>query len=114
MDNRYCRHGTMNMPTIPKIKKAVAEGFQVSINDIDGRGRKQPIALARQCVYYYTRKLLGMKYDDMEKKFDRDHSNLIYACEQIKDRRIYDWETKAMLDGLESEFPWLKGEEVEA
>jgi len=114
MGSRYCRHGIMNMPTIPGIKRAVAEGFQVSIDDIEGRGRKQPIALARQCVYYYTRKLLGMKYDDMEEKFDRDHSNLIYACEQIKDRRVYDWETKAMLEGLESEYPWLKGKEVEA
>ena len=116
MGNRNCRYVfiAMNMPTIPKIKKAVAESFQVSIDDIDSRVRKQPIALARQCVYYYTRKLLGMKYDDMEEKFDRDHSNLIYACDQIRDRRIYDWETKAMLEGIEDEFPWLKGKEVEA
>ena len=114
MGSSFCRHGTMNEPTIPKIKKAVADGFEVSIQEIDSRIKKHPIALARQCVYYYTRKLLGMKYDDMEEKFDRDHSNLIYACHQIRDRRIYDWETKAMLEGLESEFPWLKGEEVDA
>ena len=88
----------MNEPTIPKIKKAVADGFEVSIQEIDSRIKRHPIALARQCVYYYTRKLLGMKYDDMEEKFDRDHSNLIYACHQIRDRRIYHWETKAMLE----------------
>ena len=104
----------MNEPTIPKIKKAVADGFEVSIQEIDSRTKRHPIALARQCVYYYTRKLLGMKYDDMEEKFDRDHSNLIYACHQIRDRRIYDWETKAMLEGIEDEYPWLKGKEVEA
>lgn len=117
MGSRTCRHRNMNeptLPTIPKIKKAMAEGFEVSIQEIDSRTKRHPIALARQCVYYYTRKLLGMKYDDMEKKFDRDHSNLIYACHQIRDRRIYDWETKAMLEGIEDEFPWLKGKEVEA
>ena len=114
MGSRTCRHRTMNEPTIPKIKKDVAEGFEVSIQEIDSRIKRHPIALARQCVYYYTRKLLGMKYDDMEEKFDRDHSNLIYACHQIRDRRIYDWETKAMLEGIEDEYPWLKGKEADA
>ena len=103
----------MNMPTIPKIKKAVAEGFEVSIDDIDSRVRKQPIALARQCVYYYARKLLGMKYIDLERKFDRPYSNMIHAVKAVEDARVYDVEVKAMLDGLESEFPWLRGEEVE-
>ena len=104
----------MNEPTIPQIKKAMADGFEVSIQEIDSRIKMHPIALARQCVYYYTRKLLGMKYDDMEEKFDRDHSNLIYAYQQIRDRRIYDWETKAMLEGIEDEYPWLKGKEADA
>ena len=104
----------MNMPTIPKIKKAVAEGFEVSIDDIDSRVRKQPIALARQCVYYYSRKLLGMKYVDLGQKFGRDHSNMIHAVKSVEDGRVYDVEVKAIIEGLESEFPWLKGEEVEA
>jgi|SRR6056300_99578 len=103
----------MNMPTIPKIKKAVAEGFEVSIDDIDSRVRKQPIALARQCVYYYARKLLGMKYMDLGEKFNRNHANMIHAVKAVEDGRVYDVEVKAMLDGLETEFPWLRGEEVE-
>ena len=36
----------MNQPTIPRIKRAVAEGFQVSVEDIDSRVRRQPIAIA--------------------------------------------------------------------
>ena len=39
---------------------------------------------------------------------------MLYAERSIEDRKIYDRETKAILEGLESEFPWLKGEEVEA
>jgi hypothetical protein len=31
----------------------------------------------------------------------------------VEDGRVYDVEVKAMLDGLETEFPWLRGEEVE-
>lgn len=104
----------MNEPTIPKIKKAVAHGFQVSVEDIESRSKKQPAAVARQTVYYYVRKLLRMPYLEMQEKLDRDHSNFIYAVRQIEDLREYDVETRAVIDGLESEFPWLRGEKLEA
>lgn len=103
----------MNEPTIPRIKRAVAEGFQVSVEDIDSRTKKQPIAVARQTVYYYVRKLLRMPYMEMQEKLDRDHSNFIHAVKSIENLREYDVETRAVIDGLETEFPWLKGEDVE-
>ena len=103
----------MNQPTIPRIKKAVAEGFQVSVEDIDSRIKKQPIAVARQTVYYYVKKLLGLTYMQMQEKLDRDHSNVIHAVKTIENLREYDVETRSVIDGLESEFPWLRGEEVE-
>ncbi len=110
-----CRYDfpAMNNPTIPKIKKAVAEGFQVTVKDIDSRTRRQPIATARQCVYYYARKLLRIKYMDLGKKFNRNHTNIVYAVKTIENLRQYDVETRSLMEGLESEFPWLK-EEVEA
>jgi len=91
----------------------VAEGFEVSVEDIDSRVRRQPIAVARQCVYYYARKLLGMKYMDLGEKLNRNHANIIHAVKSIENLREYDIETRAVIDGLESEFPWLRGEEVE-
>ena len=98
----------MNEPTIPKIKKAVAEGFQVSVKDLNGRRRKQPIAVARQTVYYYVRKLLRMPYMEMEAKLDRNHTNFIYAVKAIEERREYDVQTREVIEGLETEYPWLK------
>lgn len=100
----------MNEPTIPRIKKAVAEGFQVSVEDIEGRGRKQPIAVARQTVYYYVRKLLRMPYMEMERKLDRDHTNFIHAVRTIEGLREYDIETRAIIEGMETEYPWLREE----
>jgi len=114
MGSSFCRHGTMNEPTIPKIKKAVAKGFKVSIKDINSRTRRQPIALARQVVFYYARKLLPLTYYHMADAFNRDYSNFVHAIRNVENLRSYDFETKAMLEGIEDEFPWLKGEEVEA
>lgn len=102
------------MITISKIRRVVANGFGVSQQEIMSRSRRQPIALARQAIIYYCRKVLGIKYTDLGFYFRRNHSNMLYAERSIEDRKIYDRETKAILEGLESEFPWLKGEEVEA
>ena len=54
-----------------------------------------------------------MKYMDLGEKFNRNHTNMIYAVKAVEDSRTYDVEIQTMLDGLESEFPWLRGEEVE-
>ena len=114
MGSSFCRHGTMNEPTIPKIKKAIAKGFKVSIQEIDSRTRRQPIALARQVVFYYSRKLLPLTYYDMRDAFNRDHSNFVHAIRNVENLRSYDFETKAMLEGVEDEHTWLKVKEVEA
>ena len=111
------RHRIMNeptIPTIPKIKKAIAEGFEVSIQEIDSRTRRQPIALARQVVFYYARKLLPLTFYDMRDEFNRDHSNFVHAIRNVENLRSYDFETKAMLEGIENVHPWLKVKEVEA
>jgi chromosomal replication initiation ATPase DnaA len=50
---------------------------------------------------------------DLGEKFNRNHANMIHAVRAVEDGRVYDVEVKAMLDGLETEFPWLRGEEVE-
>ena len=104
----------MNEPTIRKIKKAVAKGFKVSIKDINSRTRRQPIALARQVVFYYARKLLPLTYYHMADAFNRDYSNFVHAIRNVENLRSYDFETKAMLEGIEDEHPWLKVKEVEA
>ena len=50
---------------------------------------------------------------DLGEKFNRNHTNMIYAVKAVEDGRTYDVEIQTMLDGLETEFPWLRGEEVE-
>lgn len=108
MGHRYHRYDSMNEPTIPKIKKAVAEGFQVSVQEIDSRTRRQPIASARHTLYYYARKLLGIKYHELGRKFKVDHSAIVYGVQSIENRLEYDIETRAIIEGLESEYPWLR------
>jgi len=49
-----------------------------------------------------------MPYMEMEAKLDRDHTNFIYAVKAIEERREYDVQTREVIEGLETEYPWLK------
>jgi len=98
------------MITISKIRRVVSAGFGVTPQEIMSRTRRQPIATARQAIIYYSRKVLGLKYSDLGFYFNRNHSNMLHADRTINDRKLYDRETRAILDSLESEFPWLQRE----
>jgi chromosomal replication initiation ATPase DnaA len=51
-----------------------------------------------------------MPYMEMERKLDRDHSNFIHAVKSIENLRECDIETRAIIEGIETEYPWLRKE----
>lgn len=64
--------------------KAVAEFFEVSTNDLSGRGRKKEIVEPRQITMYLLRDLLDLSFPYIgEKLGKRDHTTAMYAYEKI-------------------------------
>lgn len=94
--------------SIEEIKKAVAQAYKINVSDIDGRSTKQPIATARQVVYYYVRNILGMKYQVIGKLFNRDHGAIHGGVKKIKGWKECDLETRTILEELEANHPFLK------
>ena len=90
------------------IKKAIADLYDISVEDIDGRGRKQPIGIARQLAYYYARKFLGYTYERIGELFDRDHGAILFGVKKVEVYLQSDWETKDKVELLEQRFPQLK------
>ena len=45
---------------------------------------------------------------EVGKKFDRDHTNVTHAVKRIKQWRECDPEVRAMLEGIEDEYPALR------
>lgn len=67
-----------------QIIKAVSVFYEISPNDLIGRGRKKEIVEPRQIAIYLLRELLNMSYPYIAEKIGkRDHTTAIYAYEKI-------------------------------
>ena len=97
--------------TIGKIKKLICERMGVSLEALDSRSRLKRTALARQIAMFYAY-VMGNTQVEVGRKFKRDHSNVTHAVKRVKQWRECDWEVRAMLEGIEDEYPVLRKETV--
>ena len=73
--------------TIEEIQKTTAEFFQIGIESLVGSSRKQDISQARQVSMYLCKSLTGAPLKTIGRRFgNRDHSTVIHACRQVRDK----------------------------
>ena len=92
--------------SIPELTTIIADAYGVKEGDVKGRNRRQPVAIARQVIYYYAY-LLGDTYESIAEKFGRTHGAIFHGVEKITGWRNDDWQTKEILDGIEAAYPCL-------
>jgi len=76
--NNYSRYINEN-----QVLKAVAEFFNIQIEDLIGRCRKREIVEPRQIAMYLLRDILNMSYPYIGEKLGRDHTTAIHSFEKI-------------------------------
>jgi len=81
-------HRTLNIDTIVKIV-ATAYGIPVDVLKQKGRGGKEAV-LARQVAMYFIRSLLNKSFEHIGRYFSRDHSTVVYACNQVEEKQRKD------------------------
>lgn len=88
--------------TIEKIKKLVAEYFELPIDKLKGKTRKRAVVMARQISMYLAKHLTGQSLKSIGDAFGgRDHSTVIYSCRAVKDLMDTDPEFKEAVVELE-------------
>ena len=97
--------------TATEIKKVVARKMGVTLQQLNSRCRLKEIALARQIAMFYSY-CSGLTRVEVGKKFDRNHTNVTHAVKRIKQWRECDPEIRAMLEGIEDEYPVLRKDSV--
>jgi chromosomal replication initiator protein len=65
------------------ILKAVAEFFNISIEDIISRNRRKEIVEPRQIAMYLLREICDLSYPYIGEKMGRDHTTAIHSYEKI-------------------------------
>lgn len=66
-----------------QILKAVAEFYNVQVEDLVGRSRKKGMVEPRQVSMYLLRDVLRMSYPYIGEKLKRDHTTVIHSFEKI-------------------------------
>lgn len=69
---------------IDNIKKIVASHFKIEINDFVSKKKNQAISWPRQIAMYIANDLTDMSLPEIGRAFNRDHSTVVHARDQIK------------------------------
>ncbi len=89
--------------TIEMVQQAIAEYFDVRINDLISKKRTKLVAFPRQVSMYLCRKLANASYSTIGIRFGgKDHTTALYACNTIEKRLKENEELRSILDRIES------------
>jgi chromosomal replication initiator protein len=73
--------------SIDIIQRVVAEGFNLSPNDLKGKKRTQGIVYPRQLAMYIIREITEYTTTEIGQEFGgRDHTTVMYSCQKIEER----------------------------
>ena len=77
--------GTSEKTNILKVQKAVADYFQISVDDLKSKKRSASIAFPRQIAMYLSRTILNESFERIGLEFGgKDHSTVMHSCDKIK------------------------------
>ena len=94
----------INQIDVQNIIKTVCRTLKVKEKDVLGKGRSMEVALARQVCMFITKEKTNMSLANIGKQIGgRDHSTVIHAHKNIKEKMNSDIELKNIVDNIESQ-----------
>lgn len=88
----------MKRLSVGLIQEQVEQYYRVSHADLIGKKRSRDIAHARHVAIYLCRQMLDIPYADIGKKFNRDHTSIMYSVEKIEELADKDRDVQEELD----------------
>lgn len=85
---------------IDDIQKEVETFYKISHADLIGKKRTRNIIYARQIAIYLCRQMLDLPFNDIGKKFNRDHSTVMYSVTNVEEKMKENRELREELETL--------------
>jgi chromosomal replication initiator protein len=87
--------------TILMVQKAVAQVFNLKMDDFKARRRTNDIAFPRQVAMYLSRELADSSLTKIGDEFGgRDHTTVMHACDRIKEEIVINSNVKEKIDDV--------------
>ena len=87
-------------PTPERIMEAVANYFYIPVEQMISQNRSKDVAYPRQIAMYMIRQELEYSFPDIAKRFKRDHTTVMHACNKIEEERKKSRETEDVIKKL--------------
>ncbi len=71
--------------TVEAIKRLVCDRYNVRPTELNSRRRARAVARPRQVAMYLAKQLTALSLPDIGRKFDRDHSTVLYGVRRIEE-----------------------------
>lgn len=69
--------------TVLDIQTAVANKYNIKLNDLKGKSRKKDIVMPRQIAMYLCRELLSISLVSIANEFNRDHTTIMHGYDKV-------------------------------
>jgi chromosomal replication initiator protein len=100
----FVKHAPARKPSVPLIKKTVAQHFDIPVESLRAKTRIARVVLARQAAMYLARELTDASLEGIGSFFGgRDHSTVLHACSKIRSAIEADPALKRKLQTIKDE-----------
>lgn len=86
--------------TVEDIQKEVEQFYKVKHSDMVGPARDRGITYPRQIAIYLCRQLLDLPFNDIGKKFNRDHTTIMHSVSKVEKMVITNRDVQEELEAL--------------
>lgn len=78
----------------------VANTYRVSVEEILGPRRWEPLVQARHLAIWLAKEITGWSSPELGRYFNRDHTTILYAIDVVEGRRRINYNLRGWLDDL--------------
>ncbi|WP_165062733.1 chromosomal replication initiator protein DnaA [Adlercreutzia sp. ZJ154] len=86
--------------TVEDIQKEVEQFYKVKHSDLIGPARDRGVTYPRQIAIYLCRQLLDLPFNDIGKKFNRDHTTIMHSVSKVEKMIITNRDVQEELEAL--------------
>lgn len=99
LENHFSKGMSRNI-TIDDIQKEVEQFYNVKHSDMVGRSRAREVLFPRQVAMYLCRQLLDQPFNDIGKKFARDHTTAMHSVSKVEKMLLTDRDVQEEIETL--------------
>jgi chromosomal replication initiator protein len=99
LENHFSGSMSKNL-TIEDIQKEVEDFFKVKHSDLVGKSRLRSAVYPRQIAMYLCRELLDIPYNEIAKKFNRDHATVMHAVNKVEESKTTSRDLREEIEAL--------------